>query len=237
LTNRDILAIGTSAGGVEALHFLAGTFPRDFPAAILIVIHLSSRSTLDAIMTEAGPLAATFAKDGERLERSRIYIGPAERHLLVVGGRLRLGTGPQENYARPAIDVMFRSIALSCAARAIGVVLTGTLGDGAGGLKTLKQCGGITVVQDPNDAAYPEMPAAALRRSRPDRILTLAGMPALFNTLVREPAGTPVPVPKGIEHEVEISRAGRSSSRHTDAIRPAVGVGAAEKSRRNVENR
>lgn len=222
MSNRDILAIGTSAGGVGALHFLASTFPRDFPAAILVVIHLSSRfrSNLDAILTAAGPLAATFAKDGERLERSYIYIAPPERHLLVVGGRLRLGSGPHENYAR----------------RAIGVVLTGTLRDGACGLKTLKQCGGITVVQDPSDADFREMPAAALLRSRPDNILALAGMPALFRKLVHEPAGRPGPAPQGIEHQVEIARMGRSSSRASDRIRWDVGLGAPELSRRDAGN-
>jgi two-component system chemotaxis response regulator CheB len=224
MSNRDVLAIGTSAGGVEALHFLASAFPRDLPASILVVIHLSNqfRSDLDLILMKAGPLPVSFAKDGERLERSRIYIGPPERHLLVAGDRLRLGHGPHENYVRPAIDAMFRSIALCCGTRAIGVILTGTLGDGACGLETLKQCGGITVVQDPDDAAFPEMPAAALRRSRPDVVLGLAGMPALLNKLVHEPAGAPVPVPKEIKREVEIAKGAASATRNM--YRGAVGV-------------
>jgi chemotaxis response regulator CheB len=158
MANRDVVAIGTSAGGVEALQFPARAFPRDLPASILIVIHLSGQfhSALDVILNQAGPLLVSFAKDGERLERSRTYIAPLERHRLLEGDRLQLGHGPPENHVRPAIDVMFRSIALCCGARAIGAILTGTLGDGASGLKTLKQCGGITVVQDPDDAAFPD---------------------------------------------------------------------------------
>jgi two-component system chemotaxis response regulator CheB len=224
MSNRDVVAIGTSAGGVEALHFLASAFPRDLPASILIVIHLSSRfrSDLDLILAKAGPLPVAFARDGEKLERSRIYIGSPERHLLVAGDRLQLGHGPRENYVRPAIDAMFRSVALCCGARAIGVILTGTLDDGACGLKALKQCGGITVVQDPDDAAFPEMPAAALRRSRPDVMLGLPAMPALLNKLVHEPAGASVPVPKEIEHEVEIAKGAASATRNMYRVRWAV---------------
>jgi two-component system chemotaxis response regulator CheB len=216
MAHRDILAIGTSAGGFEALRFLAGAFPHDFPASVLVVIHLSNqfRSTLDAILTQAGRLPATFAQDGEKLAKRHIYIAPPERHLLVEGERLRLGSGPRENHARPALDPLFRSAALCCGPRAIGAVLTGTLGDGAAGLLALKQCGGITVVQDPSDAAYPEMPATALSRSEPDHVVGLMGMPALFEKLVRQPAGRPTPVPGGTRYEIDIA-SGRPGSMST----------------------
>ncbi|WP_024519375.1 chemotaxis protein CheB [Bradyrhizobium sp. Tv2a-2] len=218
--NRDVLAIGTSAGGFEALRFLAGEFSPGFPASVLVVIHLSSqfRSTLDAILTQAGPLQATFAVDGEKLERGHIYIAPPERHLLVESEELRLGLGPRENNARPALDPLFRSAALCCGARTIGAVLTGTLGDGAAGLLALKQSGGITVVQDPSDAAFPEMPTTALTRSQPNHVVGLAGMPALFEKLVRQPEGEPMPVTGAIEYEVEIARGGRGSMSQMDRI-------------------
>ena len=188
---RDILAIGTSAGGFEALRFLASKFPHDFPASVVVVIHLSSQfpTTLDAILTEAGPLPATFAVDGEKLEEGHIYIAPPERHLLVEGAQLRLGSGPRENNARPALDPLFRSAALCCGPRVIGAVLTGQMGDGAAGLSVVKECGGITVVQDPSDAAYPEMPITALSRSKPDHVVGLARMPALFEKLLQQPVG------------------------------------------------
>src|SRR5262249_16512424 len=149
--------------------------------------------------------------DGEPLNRGRIYIGHPGSHLIADGDRLRLGLGPRENNARPAIDPMLRSVGLCCGPRAVGVVLTGTLGDGAAGLVALKQCGGITVVQDPDDAAYPEMPIAALRRAKPDHVAPLAAMPALLISLVEQPAGPPVQVPEMIRYEVEIARSGRSS--------------------------
>jgi two-component system chemotaxis response regulator CheB len=220
MTNRDILAIGTSAGGFEALRFLAREFSPDFPASVLVTIHLSNqfRSELDAILTQAGPLPAGFAVDGEKLQRSRIYIAPTERHLIVESEHLRLGSGPRENNARPALDPLFRSAALCCGERCVGAVLTGTLGDGAAGLQALKQSGGVTVVQDPSDAAFAEMPTTALLRSQPDHVVSLAGMPALFEKLVREPAGEAKPVASGLEYEVNVASGERGSMHEMDRI-------------------
>ena len=220
MANRDLLAVGTSAGGFEALRFLASRFPRDLQAAVLITFHLSShfRSELDIILSRSGPLPATFARDGEHLEKSRIYIAPPRYHLLVDGGTLSLGAGPRENHARPAIDPMLRSIAACCGFRAIGVVLTGALYDGASGLWALKECGGITVVQDPADAAFPEMPTSALSRSVPDHVVTLEDLPALLHRLIELPAGKPKPLPDTLHYEIEVAKNGYSSMNEMDRI-------------------
>src|SRR5262245_15131012 len=129
--NRDILAIGTSAGGVQALIFLAERLPPDFPSSVLVTIHLPprARSVLDDLLNRAGPLQARFATGNDMLRKGCIYIAPPDRHLIVDGDRLSLGDGPRENNSRPAIDAMLRSAAVCCGPRAIGVVLTGTLGD------------------------------------------------------------------------------------------------------------
>jgi two-component system, chemotaxis family, protein-glutamate methylesterase/glutaminase len=213
VANRDILAIGASAGGFEALRRLAVGFPADLPAAVLIVIHIpaQSRPTLDAILTQDGPLPAKFATHGQSIENSHIYIAPPERHLLFDGNRVLLGTGPPENNARPAIDPLLRSLALCCGHRTTGVILTGMLGDGASGLQTLKACGGLAVVQDPNDAAFPEMPATALSRVAADHVARLATMPALLERLVKSPMGKMISVPESLKYEVEIAATGRSS--------------------------
>src|SRR5262245_44614409 len=138
MANRDIVAIGTSAGGVEALLFLAKRFAPDFPATILITIHLATEvSSLDQILSQAGPLPAAFAAGAQALRAGYIFIAPPGRHLLVASDRLVLGLGPHENNARPAIDPMLRSAAVCCGPRTIGVVLTGTLGDGASGLRAV----------------------------------------------------------------------------------------------------
>jgi two-component system, chemotaxis family, protein-glutamate methylesterase/glutaminase len=218
MPNRDVVAIGTSAGGVEALRFLAREFPADFPAAVLVVIHLSPHfhSSLDAILTQDGPLPACFASDGMPLERGRIYIGPPDAHLLADGDRLSLGLGPRENNARPAIDPLFRSLALCCGPRAIGAVLTGTLGDGASGLHSLHEYGGITVVQDPGDAAFAGMPEAALSEFTPDHVASLASMPALFGNLVAKPVGEAMAPTFELRYEVDIARGKRGSMADLD---------------------
>src|SRR5215475_7781266 len=123
MANRDVLALGTSAGGVEALISLAKHFRSDFPASVLVTIHLPShyRSVLDEVLNGAGSLPTRFAVDGEKLRKGHIYIAPPDRHLLLDGDRLSLGSGPRENNARPAIDPMLRSTALCCSGRAVGV--------------------------------------------------------------------------------------------------------------------
>src|SRR5262249_45259454 len=148
------------------------------------------------------------AREGEAVRKARIYIAPPDRHLILDGDRIALGEGPRENSARPAIDPMLRSTAVCCSGRAGGVVLTGTLGDGASGLWAIRQGGGIAVVQDPKDAAYAEMPMTALNRAKPDHVVGLADMPRLFENLVHEPAGEARPLPPSLKYEVEIARSG-----------------------------
>ena len=218
MANRDILAIGTSAGGVEALVFLAARLERNLPASVLLTIHLPQHSTssLDGVLTRAGPLPATFAQDGDSLRKSHIYIAPPDRHLIVDGDHISLGEGPRENNARPAIDPMLRSAAVCCGSRTVGVVLTGTLGDGAAGLWTVHQSGGITVVQDPKDAAFAEMPMTALDRAKPDHVARLKDMPALLTSLAHEPIGQAKALPRSIQYEVQIARSGRSDMDQMD---------------------
>jgi len=220
MTNRDILAIGTSAGGVDALIFLAKSLPRDFPAAILVTIHLPSHfaSTLDQILQRVGHLSARFARDGDLLKKGQVFLAPPDRHLIVINDRVVLGHGSRENNSRPAIDPMLRSVAACCGSRSVGVVLTGTLHDGASGIWAIDQCGGVTVVQDPSDAAFPDMPMNALNRMKPDHVVTLAAMPKLLASLALQPAGAPMPVPESIRFEIEIAKGHHSSIEEMDRL-------------------
>lgn len=213
MANHDILAIGTSAGGVEALLFLAKNLPREFPAAILVTIHLSrhSQSCLDDILNRIGRFPARFVESGDPLKKGQFHLAPPDRHLLVINEHIVLGYGSRENNSRPAIDPMLRSVAACCGSRTVGVVLTGTLNDGASGLWAVDQCGGVTVVQDPSDAAFPDMPMNALNRLTPDHVVTLAAMPRLLASLASQPAGASMPVPESIRFEVELAK-GRPSS-------------------------
>jgi len=164
VSNHDIIAIGGSTGALDTLKCIFADFPADLPAAVLVVTHISSdgRNMLAAILDAAGPLTVKTATEGDIIENGHAYTAPADHHLLIDNGIIRLGHGPRENMARPAIDPLFRSAALSYGPRVVGVVLTGLLDDGAAGLAAIKRCGGITVVQDPADAEADSMPLSAL---------------------------------------------------------------------------
>ncbi|EEA02743.1 CheB methylesterase [Burkholderia sp. H160] len=194
MTHPDFIVIGTSAGGVDALRSLASQLPVDLPASIAVVLHIGAHgSMLPTLLNQAGPLPATHARDGERYAPGRIYVAPPDRHLVVDGAHLRLLHGAKENFARPAIDPLFRSAAAQMGARAIGVILTGLLDDGAAGLEAIQACGGTTLVQDPDDAFASDMP----RHASPfaDHVLPLE---QLGPCLVKLTGGNPsVPVKNG----------------------------------------
>lgn len=161
---RGVVAVGASAGGVEALtHFAAG-LSADLPYAVLVALHLpvNAPSVLAKILDRNGPLPAMTARDGEPLEAGRIYVGVPDRHLLVSDHRVVLSEGPTENSHRPAINALFRSVALNFGRRAVGVLLSGVLDDGVLGAEAIRSRGGATIAQHPEDALFPAMPINAL---------------------------------------------------------------------------
>jgi two-component system, chemotaxis family, protein-glutamate methylesterase/glutaminase len=170
---RDLVVIGASAGGVEALTRLVGELPARLPAAVLVVLHLSpdGPSNLPAILDRVGPLRAAAANEGDRLEQGLILCAPPDHHLTVHDGGVRVRRGPHENLHRPSVDVLFRSAALHRDGRTCGVVLSGALDDGTSGLRAIKRTGGMTIVQDPADALIPSMPLSAIQAVRPDHVL------------------------------------------------------------------
>jgi len=182
MPTRDLIVVGASAGGVEALCQLMSRLPGDLPAAILVVLHVSSDrpSVLPRILSSAGPLPATHAKSGERPSRGHVYIAPPGYHLLVHDGTLRLSGGPKEGGHRPAIDALFRTAARAAGNRVVGVVLSGSLDDGTAGLVSIKQRGGICVVQDPNEAIIGDMPRHALQNAEIDHCLKIADIASLL---------------------------------------------------------
>jgi two-component system chemotaxis response regulator CheB len=205
MANRDIVVVGGSAGALEALMTLLPGVPGDLPAAVFVVVHIgaTTHSVLPEILNRAGPLPAQTAKDGARFEPGCIYVAPPDRHLLLDRGRIALRRGPRENLARPAIDPLFRSVAAEFGSRVIGVLLSGMLYDGASGLRAIKRCGGIAVVQA--DAAYPEMPRHACDTADVDHRVPAAELAALLVRLVAEPAGRPPEVPEDIRFEARMA--------------------------------
>ncbi|MBI3805127.1 MAG: chemotaxis protein CheB [Nitrospirae bacterium] len=188
--NHDIIVIGTSAGGVEALIELVGGFPPDLPAAVFVVIHLASfqDSTLPQILSRNGALPAAFAVHGETIRTGRIYLAPPDAHLMLQPDHVRVIRGPKENGHRPAVDPLFRTAARAFESRVVGVILTGALDCGTAGLLSVKARGGLAVVQDPNDAFCADMPRSALRHVKVDYVLPLLKIPSQLARLAREPA-------------------------------------------------
>jgi two-component system, chemotaxis family, protein-glutamate methylesterase/glutaminase len=166
LAYRNVVVIGASSGGIEALSRIAEDLPAALAAPVLVVVHISPDSPgyLPEILASRGSLPAKNAKEGEIARNGTIYVAPPDRHLVIEpNGRLRTPRGARENRSRPAVDPLFRSAALAFGSRVIGVVLSGGLDDGAAGLRGIKMCGGTTVVQDPGDAVVDSMPLSALR--------------------------------------------------------------------------
>jgi two-component system, chemotaxis family, protein-glutamate methylesterase/glutaminase len=188
MSKRDIVVIGASAGGVEALKQLASQLPEDFPAAVLIVLHVSphGHSVLPTILSRVGPLKAVHPLQGQAIERGRIYVAPPDQNLLVKPDYINLARGPRENGHRPAVDPLFRSAARSYGQRVIGIVLSGVLDDGTAGLLAIKMRNGLAIVQHPEDALYPGMPQSAIENVNVDYIVPISEMPDLLMELVQQ---------------------------------------------------
>ena len=185
---RNIIVIGASVGGVDALQRLVSGLPKGFPAAIFVVLHVppEGASVLPEILKRAGNLSAGHPRDGDSIHTGHIYVAPPDNHILVEDGRVRVIHGPKENRHRPAIDPLFRSAAACYGPRVIGVVLTGAMDDGTAGLLSVKKRGGIAVVQDPEDAICGDMPRSALETVEVDHVAALDRIPGLLQQLVRE---------------------------------------------------
>jgi two-component system chemotaxis response regulator CheB len=206
VANRDIFVIGSSLGGVEALMRLLAELPSDFSASLFIVQHTSPRAgNLDKVLARRARLPLHHARDGEPFERGAIYLAPPDRHLLLEPKTVRVVRGPRENCVRPAIDPLFRSAAAHYGPRVVGVVLTGLRDDGTAGLQAIHRSGGITVVQDPEDAAFPDMPRTALAQVPVDHVVPLARMPELLSRLASETAPESPSAPEDIVREARIT--------------------------------
>ena len=209
MATRDTIVIGASAGGVQALSKLVAHLPKDLPAAIFIVLHVPSDvpSLLPGILSRESRLPVAHARNGEEVERGRLYIAPPDRHLLIEKRYVKLVHGPKENLHRPSIDALFRSAARSAGPRVIGVVLTGARDDGRTGMRAIKQRGGIAIVQDPMEAPFPSMPMSVMQDIKVDYSLPLREIPLVLDRLSREPAEEEgrYPVPDEIEIEARIA--------------------------------
>lgn len=204
-----VIVVGASAGGLAALKTLCAGLPVDLPAAVLVVQHImpTARSVLPELLSRASPLPAAHGVDGARLQQGRIYVAPPDRHMILTeDNRMMLRRGPYENRTRPAIDALFRSAAVHYGPGCIGAVLSGLLDDGTAGLVAIKRCGGISMVQDPKEAHWPDMPRNALIGDSIDYCLGMTEMAALLPRLVRQPLGPAAAPPGDMIAEYRISQ-------------------------------
>jgi two-component system, chemotaxis family, protein-glutamate methylesterase/glutaminase len=205
---RNIVAVGTSAGGLEALDELIGRLPTDIPASIFVVQHLAPEGSGNPLLERLSRHKAfrcKLATHGERFERGRVYIAPPDHHLLVKKTEILVTKGARENRNRPGIDPLFRSAAVNHGRHVVGVVLTGMLDDGTAGLIAIRKCGGVTVVQDPREATYPGMAESALANLPVDHCVRIAEMGPLLDQLTREAVGTGKPIPEDVKTEAIIA--------------------------------
>jgi two-component system chemotaxis response regulator CheB len=206
--------IGTSAGGVETLPKLFENLRPDIRAAFFVVMHIqpNAHSYMPEMLKRASRLTAEHAEDGKRIEAGKIYVAPPDYHVPIENGRMRLSHGPKENRHRPAIDPLFRTAAESYNSRVIGIILTGTLDDGTMGLRAVKDARGMTIVQDPEDALYPDMPRNAIQIVDPDYVVPLREIRTLLPRLIQQPVKEKVMKrfrDKGMKPEDRKMKAGR----------------------------
>ena len=194
MPGRDIIVIGASAGGLPALTELVRGLPEDLPAAVFVVVHTSPSSPgiLPSILDRAGALPVSHAANGTEILHGQIYVAPPDHHMLIKDGTIGVAKGPKENGFRPAVDPLFRTAARIAGPRAVGIVLSGGLDDGTEGLALIKKYGGTAIVQDPEEADFPSMPASAIANCDVDHVLGVSEMPALLVRLAREP------IPEGV---------------------------------------
>jgi two-component system chemotaxis response regulator CheB len=219
MPGHDIVVIGASAGGVEALQQLVALLPADYPGTIFVTLHMAreGRSVLGTILDRSGPLPATTAEDGAPIKRGRIYVARPDYHLVIRPNRVNVIRGPKENSHRPSIDVMFRSAAQSYGPRVVGVVMSGFRDDGTAGLAEIKKAGGVAIIQDPAEAAVPQMPQHAAEKVKPDYVLAIGEIPEVLMHLASQHQIKQPVMPEGVDEQLfpqdgKMERDGRPST-------------------------
>jgi len=206
-----ILVIGASMGGIKVFPNVIKQITPDTPVAAFIVQHISSayKSELASMLSNHTKATVKVAEDQEPIQAGHIYVSPTDQHLIVGSDKMTLSSGPQENNSRPSINALFRSAAIAHHNRVIGLLLTGLLADGAKGIKAVHECGGITVVQDPEDAEFDEMPRNAIKATDVDYIVAAADISSLLKVLLDKPLKgvdvTKLKVPPELKHQVAAS--------------------------------
>ena len=171
----DVVALGASAGGMNALSQVLKVLSKSFPSSIVVVQHLSPghKSWIANLLGRSTQLKVKQAEHGEIMLPGVVYIAPPDEHLLVGPGKLQLAHSQLVHFSRPSIDLLFESVAGTYGSRSVGVVLSGSGKDGSAGIRTIKEAGGITIAQTPDKAEFRHMPEAAIETGCIDFVLPL----------------------------------------------------------------
>jgi two-component system chemotaxis response regulator CheB len=205
---RNLIVIGASAGGIKAISKIINGLPETIDAAIMVVLHLSRKSNPENIVQifqRNTSLKCLVAKDETEIEKGNIYIAPPEHHLMVNSQTINLNQGPEENRHRPSVDVLFRSAAVHFGHKAIGVIASGMLYDGTSGMQAIKSCGGLCIVQDPEQAEYADMPRSVLNKIRVDYMAKLEEIPVIIQNILNKPLPPKIEIPHELKIEINIT--------------------------------
>ena len=215
---RNIVVIGGSAGSFAAVKDILDRLPHDLDAALFFVQHMrrDRETSLPGLLDARGDLPVRAASDGAKVQMGEVRTACPDRHLLLTETGMRLVHGPKENHCRPAIDPLFRSAAAQYRTRVVAVLLSGYLSDGTSGLNAVRRCGGLTMVQDPDDAQVADMPMSALDHHEPDYVGSAARLADLIVELSGQRAPEPAPVPADIALETRMAL-GKGLSMHSEA--------------------
>ena len=205
---KFIVVIGASAGGLNALSEMVQHLEKGLSTAYCIVLHLSRKGIGDFVvhtLTKVTSMACSLAKDGDAIEKDHIYIARPNQHMLLKDDKILLGAGPEENRWRPSIDVLFRSAAAAYSSYAIGVILSGLLDDGTSGMWAIKRSGGACIVQDPEEAEYPDMPISVINNMEVDHVVSLVEIGPAIADIIKHTTGDKTPAPEEVILESKIA--------------------------------
>jgi two-component system, chemotaxis family, protein-glutamate methylesterase/glutaminase len=208
-TFKKIVVIGASAGGMQATAQVLSKINPELDVAVLVVLHIAKHAMGQVItqyMQKHTPLLCSIPTDGEQLQNKRVYIAPPDRHLIITRDGIRVNDGPHENRWRPSIDVLFRSAAVAYDSNVIGIILSGMLDDGTSGMGAIKKCGGTCIVQEPDEAEFPDMPMNVLNNVDVDYRVPIADIGYIIEDVVAKHApGETTAIPEEIKIEAEIT--------------------------------
>ena len=205
---QNIITIGASAGGFSAVSSLLSTLPADLDAAVFVVIHLSKTSNENMVLNllnKKSVLEVRIPENGASIEKGIVYLAPVNEHMIIEKGIITISGGAKENHWRPAIDVLFRTAAAAYDSCVTGIILTGLLDDGTSGMVAIKAAGGVCIVQEPEEAEFPDMPNNVINNIKVDYRVPLLDIGYILNDIYSRGDCDPSAIPENIKQESEIT--------------------------------